>query len=197
MDKKIRYRLQIGDIIEVPLMNRKKGFIQYFYRDNWGDLIGVFDYTIPINDTVDISALITHKFKFYPILTRINSGFKLSKFAENIDEFKKYKMEPPILYLKILEDPDTDYNWKKIGNNKVLNFSYPNFIWREGELVSSNTQSHWYLYDGINNIDIGLNLPKAYRKYAFKVNLPAISIVNLIQFNHDKSYDIWRSMIKG
>jgi len=80
-----RIYLKIGDVIEIPLPNGKKGFVQYVYKDWWGDLVGIYDYVVDAKDKVDLNELARMKFKFYPILPRIKQGIRLSDSLSNIE----------------------------------------------------------------------------------------------------------------
>lgn len=91
-------RLKKFDIIEVPLDNNKKVFIQYLENDKWGKLIAVFNYFVSGADQIKISDLHGKKWLFPPIIVRINS--------------------------KTLEQN----NWKIIGNLPQDNFVFPSFV---------------------------------------------------------------------
>jgi hypothetical protein len=194
--KKNIQRLKIGDIIEVPLLDGEKGFIQYLFNDKWGNLIGIFDFTLPLNRDVDIEQFSNKPFKFFPILTRIREGFVLSKTAERIEELKKYHIEPHAIFNEILTNPNRDFNWKIVGNKPVTDFIYPNFIWKEGGRSAKNTPTRWYLYTGEKNIELGKKLPEKYKSLEYMTSFPATSIINLIQNNHDDGRNIDRSMIE-
>jgi len=44
--------LRVGDIIEIPLPEDKKAFAHYLHLNKWGNIIGVFDYIVSIDEKV-------------------------------------------------------------------------------------------------------------------------------------------------
>ncbi len=188
-------RLKKGDILEVPLPNGETGFIQYVYPDAWGDLIGIYDYTIDWDEKVNIEELKSKKFKFYPILTRINQGRRLSEDFKSFEEIKK-KIALSEVYIKMATDPSHDYNWKIIGNIKIENFTYPNFIWKEGGTLSPGRITKWYLFNGRENVEIDNKLPNEYKQLEYQSSEPPAAIVELIMNNTTKVRKMDRDMIK-
>jgi hypothetical protein len=188
-------RLKKGDVLEVPLPNGKKGFIQYIYPDKWGDLIGIYDYTIDWDEKVDVEKLKSKEFKFYPILTRINQGKQLSEQFKHLEKLQRLGYASEV-FIQMASDPAHDYNWKIIDNIKIEDFAYPNFIWKEAGATAKNKITRWYLYDGKENIEIGKKLPNEYKHLEYQVSQPPEIIVELIMNNTTKNRNIDREMVK-
>lgn len=181
-NKKKPIRVKNGDIIEIPLPGRKKTFAQFLLRDKWGDLISVFDYVVDYDKKVDINTLRKQKAKLPPILTRLKHGFILSGLVSHLNEFKANGIELEQFELDLLTDKTIDPNWKIIGNIPVKNFVYPNFIWKEGGPESKIivTRSHWFLYDGQKDIEIGKSLPDQYKNFEYKSNYSPGAVIERI-----------------
>ncbi len=144
-------RLRIGDVIRIPLPKGKKTFAHFLYKDKWGDIVVVHDYLVDSTDEEDLEAIIDTKIKFGPILTRLKVGMNLAEF-----------------------------DWDIVGNIPVIDFKYPNFIWKEGANLTAGITTRWYLYDGETNKLIGQKLPVEYKKLEYLANYSPQALINRI-----------------
>lgn len=171
---------RIGDIIEIPLTNGKKAFAHYLARDSWGDLIGVFDYLTDIDEEIDITKLRTKKLIFPPILTRVQAGMELSQQLMNNDKVSEAGISLSDIDIKMASNKNVNYNWKIIGNLPIKNFTFPNFLWKNGGPTPAHIRSKWYLYDGKKDIELGTSIPQKYRNLEFLTNYTPTSVVERI-----------------
>ena len=58
--------INIGDVFEIPLADGRKAFGQYGDQ-NVGEIVRIFDYFIPQNEDINLSALDTSNLLFCPI----------------------------------------------------------------------------------------------------------------------------------
>jgi len=154
-------RLKIGDIIEIPLPNKKKAYAHYMAKNNWGDLIKVFDYISDSNELCNIELLRSKKYKFGPILTRIRVGIKSS-----------------------------EHNWRIVGNIKVESFKKPFFIWKDGGPLSIETTTRWYIYDGVKSEEVGKHLPERLKSLEYMTNYSPSSVVKRIVTNKSPDQEL-------
>ena len=190
-----RFRLTLGDIFEVPLPNGRKGFIQYLGKDYWGDMVGIYAYITDTDKKVDLDELKNIKFKFKPLVTRIRQGMKLSEYPKYFEKLKSMgtTFRPEIQ--KLLQEPHTACDWKRIGNINVENFAYPNFIWKEGAFEYRDQITKWYLFNGKENVLLGKRLPREYKNLEYHSSLPPLSIVDFILHGTDKNRKTHLEMI--
>ena len=180
MEKKKLVRIRVGDIIEIPLPGNKKAFAHYLHKDSWGNIIGVFDYIVPSEKNISVESLQGKQFLFPPIIARINSGMDLSEIANNLEEFNKKGVALSPSLLSLFKEVGRDFNWKKIGTLPVVNFTYPNYIWKKGGREKINYITHWYLYDGNNDTEIGTRLLNEYKKLEYMASYSADAVVERI-----------------
>lgn len=154
-------RLKIGDIIEIPLPNRKKAYAHYFGKNKWGDLLAVFDYSSDANQVFRIENLQANQYKFGPLLTRIMLGIK-----------------------------SPTHKWKIVGNIPLTNLSKPHFIWKDGGPLSKGITTKWYVYDGVESKEVGKHLPDEFKKLEYMTNYSPGSLVKRILTNKSIDQDL-------
>jgi hypothetical protein len=67
-------KLIVGDIIEIPLSNRKKAYGQYLHKSKMGPIIQVFDLTY--RDKIELDQIISSRPLFPPVITGLNAAIK-------------------------------------------------------------------------------------------------------------------------
>ena len=191
-DQKImqRIRFKVGDIIEVPLPNGKTAFAHYLMRDYWGDMIGIYDYVVNLDEEVDLELLHNKKYKIFPILTRVRQGMRLSESLARVEEIEASGIVLSKSFLTMARDAKRNYNWKVVGNIPAENFKYPGFIWKDGGSHSKNVVTRWHFFDGKSNIEIGKRLPNEYKKLAYQANFPPEGVVERILTDKDPDADL-------
>lgn len=174
-------KLKIGDVIEIPLPSKKKVYAHYLYKDRWGDLIGVFkDYCIAFDEEPKMEAFYNREYLFRPLLTRVKDGMNISHQLIYLDEIKKALGSVYPVLIEMAKDLSVNYDWKVVGNIKVKDFIYPNFIWRDGGPEKRTEKAKWYLYDGNKNIDLGYELPQQFKNLEYQTNYSPGALIQRI-----------------
>lgn len=180
MEKKKAPRLRVGDIIEIPLPGYKKAFAHYLHKDSWGNIIGVFDYIVPNDQKVSLKSLKSKPYLFPPILARIKHGMMLNNAFLHYHEMVEKGLIVTPFFKDMMNDSSQNYDWKILGNIKVENFTYPNFIWKEGSLEAINRVTRWFVYNGKENIEIGKRLPKEYKEHEYMTSYSPEAVLKRI-----------------
>jgi len=144
-------KIQIGDIIEMPLPNGSKAYAQFVKKDKWGDVVIIYDLFTAKGDTVSVNDVIKRNVLIGPVITRIKVGIDNSQF-----------------------------NWKVLAKSDIPKFESINFIWKEGGYGAKNIKTKWYLYNGIENKMIGERLPQEYKSFEYLVSYSPGALVDRI-----------------
>ena len=91
-------RAKVGDVFEIPLLDGRKGYGQYVFRDdNHGPLIQVYDLIVNNEEDIDIETIIESPALFPPVFTGVFAAIRQGL-------------------------------WKVVGNTPVKDFIYPKFV---------------------------------------------------------------------
>lgn len=128
-------KIHIGDILEINLPNKKKAYAQYIYKD-----------------------------KHNGDLIKVFNYFRSNNEKVEIEQLKKSSLIFPPVFTSV-KNAIEKHNWIVIGNTRIENFIFPNFI--STIYYLNGKAGTWFLYDGQRDIPLGKTLPEEYKKLEF------------------------------